>query len=148
MRWRRFLSLLALSLLLSLLLVSPVSARGQGGRPLATTLTGAQEVPAGDPNGSGTARLRLNPGQGRICYTLTATGLSGTITAAHIHVAPPGVAGPIVVPLQPPVGGQVSACTTASRELIVAIIQHPEHYYVNVHTSVHPSGAIRGQLSK
>jgi hypothetical protein len=143
-----FLSLLGLSVLLPLLLVTPVAARGQGGRPLATTLTGAQEVPAGDPNGSGTASLRLNPGQGRICYTLTATGLSGMPTAAHIHVAPVGVAGPIVVPLQPPVGGQVSACTTASRELIVAIIQHPENYYVNVHTTVHTSGAIRGQLGK
>lgn len=140
----RHVTSLIVALFVALLAVAPVSA---GGRPLSTTMTGAQEVPPGDPTGSGTATLRLNPGQGTVCYTLTAS-VSGTPTAAHIHVAPPGVAGPIVVPLQPPVGGTSSGCASASRELVKAIIQHPENYYVNVHTTLHPAGAIRGQLSK
>ena len=42
-----------------------------GGRPLSATLTGAAEVPGpGDPDGSGTAHLTLNQGQGEICFTI------------------------------------------------------------------------------
>jgi hypothetical protein len=39
------------------------------GRPFSTALTGAAEVPGpGDPDGSGQARIRLNSGQGEVCY--------------------------------------------------------------------------------
>jgi hypothetical protein len=145
MRAARIIALGAIALLLALVLAAPASA---GGRPFATTLRGAQEVPGpGDPDGVGSASLQLNHGQGTICYTLTASGLA-TPTAAHIHAAPAGVAGPVVVPLVPPVSGTSSACTTADRDLIKAIIQHPENYYVNVHTTEFPAGAIRGQLGK
>jgi hypothetical protein len=119
-----------------------------GGVRLTTTLLGANEVPGpGDPDGSGTAVLRLNVGQGEICYTLTVSGIAPA-TLAHIHVAPVGVAGPVVVPLVPPTSGTSSACATVDRELIKAIIQNPEAYYVNVHNAEYPAGALRGQLSK
>lgn len=119
-----------------------------GGRPFTTSLTGAAEVPGpGDPDGSGTARLRLNPGQEEICYTLDVTGIAPA-RAAHIHVGTSDVAGPIVVHLAAPTSGSSSACATADRELIKAIIQHPEQYYVNVHNAEFPAGALRGQLSK
>lgn len=119
-----------------------------GGRPFATTLTGAAEVPGpGDPDGSGTATLRLNPGQGEICYTLTVEGVA-PIRAAHIHVGTSDVAGPVVVPLAAPTSGSSSACATVDRDLILAIIQNPEQYYVNVHNADFPAGALRGQLSK
>jgi hypothetical protein len=145
MRPARIFALGAITLLLVLVLTAPASA---GGRPFATTLTGTQEAPGpGDPDGSGSASLELNHGQGTICYTLTISGLA-TPTAAHIHAAPTGVPGPVVVPLVPPVGGTSSACATVDRDLIKAIIQHPEDYYVNVHTTEFPAGAIRGQLSK
>jgi hypothetical protein len=48
-----------------------------GGRPFTTTLLGANEVPGlGDPDGSDTATLRLNPGQEEICYELTTMSTS------------------------------------------------------------------------
>ncbi|HEY0733460.1 MAG TPA: CHRD domain-containing protein [Herpetosiphonaceae bacterium] len=119
-----------------------------GGRPFTTTLTGAAEVPGpGDPDGIGTASLRLNYGQGEICYALDVTGIAPA-TAAHIHVGTSNVAGPVVVPLAAPTSGSSSACATVDRALILAIIQNPEQYYVNVHNPEFPAGALRGQLSK
>ena len=125
------------------------AAAADGGRLFTTTLTGAAEVNAqgepnqGDPDGVGTATLRINPGQGEICWTITVSGVE-PITAAHIHVAPPTEPGPVVVPLNPYTGG----CTTVDRALALAIIQDPGAYYVNVHNVPYPAGALRGQLGR
>jgi CHRD domain len=123
-----------------------------GGRPFSTTLTGANEVPGpGDPDASGTASLMLNTGQGEVCFDLAWANIDGTVTAAHIHVGPADVAGPVVVPLfSGSFSGtdSASACVSANRDLVLAIIQNPENYYVNIHSSVFPAGAVRGQLSK
>lgn len=122
-----------------------------GGRPFTTTLSGAAEVPGpGDPDASGTASLRLNPGQGQVCFDLEWADIDGTVVAAHIHVGAADVAGPVVVPL---FAGSftgtdsVSGCLTADRELIRDIIRNPDNYYVNVHSVPgFAAGAIRGQL--
>ncbi len=128
-------------------LPSPAMAiASDGGRPLFTDLTGAEEVPPADPNGTGEALLRVNSGQGRICYRLTVANLSSTVVAAHIHKAPAGVNGPIVVPLVPPVTGSSEACATVDRMLAKDIRNNSEAYYVNVHTTAFPGGAVRGQL--
>lgn len=141
-------SLALATAIVAFLALSPVVGADDGGRPLATTLTGAAEVPGpGDPDGSGTAAITLNPGRGEVCFELVVTGIAPA-TAAHIHVAPAGTAGPVVVGLVPPTGGSSSGCVSAARELILAIIQNPENYYVNVHNAVYPAGALRGQLSK
>ena len=129
------------------LAVRPALA-GNGGRPLETVLTGAAEVPGpGDPDGSGTAKIRLNQGQGRVCFSLEVSGILPA-NGAHIHVGEAGVAGPIVVTLTPPTSGSSSGCASADKDLIKAIRQHPEQYYVNVHNADFLAGALRGQLSK
>ena len=120
-----------------------------GGRPFTVTLTGAAEVPGpGDPDATGTASLRLNPGQAEVCLDIDWADVDGTVVAGHIHVGDPGVAGPIVVPLFAGSGDgdSVTGCVTAERDLIRAIIRNPEDYYVNVHSTTFPAGAIRGQL--
>jgi hypothetical protein len=138
--------------LLVLVLVMALAAFGSsaqaGGRPFSTQMLGANEVPGpGDPDGVGTALLELNPGLNEVCYDLTVTGIAPA-TASHIHAAPAGVAGPVVVPLSPPTSGHSSGCVeNVSRELILAILQNPENYYVNVHNAQYPAGALRGQLS-
>lgn len=120
-----------------------------GGRKFTTTLTGAAEVPPGDPDGSGTAFIELNHGQGQVCWTIQVADITLPATAAHIHEAPAGVAGGVVVPLSPPnATGFASGCTSANQDLIKDIIQHPDEYYVNVHTTDYLAGAVRGQLSK
>lgn len=134
--------------LLAVLALTSVAADFSG-RKFTTTLTGAAEIPGpGDPDGSGTAKIWLNRGQGEVCFELTVSGVD-PITAAHIHAAPAGIAGPVVVPLNPPpTSGSSSGCVSADHDLINAIIQSPEQYYVNVHNAAFPAGALRGQLGK
>ena len=137
---------IALALVAGLLVVSAASVAASGGRPFSTTLTGAAEVPGpGDPDGEGSAKITVNPGQGQICYWLDVSGIAPAL-AAHIHIAPVGVAGPVVVPLAAPTSGSSSGCADVDRELALAIIHDPAAYYINVHNADHPAGALRGQL--
>lgn len=108
-------------------------------------LTGAVEVPTGDPDGTGTASVTIDPVKGQICYTLTASGID-TATMAHIHKGAAGVAGPVVVPLDPPATGSASGCKPVEAAVITAILAAPSDYYVNIHTAAFPKGALRGQL--
>lgn len=135
------------------LALAGVALAKDGGRPLSTTLTGAEEAPGpGDADATGQADLRLNQGQGRICFDVSWTDVDGTVVAGHIHEAPPGVAGPIVVPLfEGSFGGtaSLSDCVEVERGLVKEIRKDPEAYYVNVHSLPgFAAGAIRGQLSK
>jgi CHRD domain-containing protein len=137
-------SVLATAVALAILALAVPSTGAVGGRPFTTQLAGAAEVPiSGDPDASGTARLWINPGQGSVCWSISVSGVD-PILAAHIHLAPAGSPGPVVVPLNPYTGG----CTTVDRELANAIIEHPSAYYVNVHNATYPGGAARGQLSR
>jgi len=145
MRTKRALSVI---LGLSLVAVFSATAMGAGGRPMVVSMTGAQEAPGpGDPDGTGTAWFWINPGQGEVCYVLEVENIAPA-TASHIHVAPAGVPGPIVIPLNPPTSGSSSGCAEADRSLLVDILVNPSAYYVNVHNADFPPGAVRGQLSR
>ena len=123
----------------------------QGGRPFEVTLTGAAEVPGpGDPDGTGTARLTLNQGQGIISFEITVSNITLPATGAHIHIGSATQAGAVVVGLTPPdATGHSSGEVSVDPELIKAIRKNPENYYVNVHTlPLYAAGAVRGQLSK
>lgn len=131
-----------LIVLLGLVLITTAALAADGGARRVTTLSGAEEVPPADPDGSGFARITLNYGQGQVCWEVSYEGIVAP-GAAHIHSAPAGVNGPVVVPLSPINFG----CAAVDQGLIKAIIQNPEMYYVNVHNADFPGGAIRGQLS-
>ncbi len=120
------------------------------GRPLSAVLSGANEIPAGDDDGSGTAQITLNQGQGEVCFSLTVEDITLPAIGAHIHQGTSDVNGPVVVVLTPPdAEGAASGCVSdVDPELIKDIRQYPDMYYVNVHTTDYPGGAIRGQLSK
>ena len=147
---RRLLFLLstAAALVAMLALAGPALAQSSTDNPpvtvLQTELSGEEEVPPGDPDGSGSATVIVIPPD-TICYTLTAEGIEPA-TAAHIHQGPPGVAGPVVLPLEPPTSGVSSGCSQADPALVSGLQENPGGYYVNVHNEEYPEGAIRGQL--
>jgi hypothetical protein len=143
MRLRLFVVVIAV---LAMALAVASTAGALSGAKRSTSLSGAEEVPPADPDGTGFALITLNVGQATVCWELTVSNIAPA-TAAHIHKAPAGVNGPIVVPLIPPTSGSSSGCTTADPALIQDIIDNPEQYYVNVHNAEFPGGAVRGQLS-
>jgi CHRD domain len=120
-----------------------------GGKPITVALTGAAEAPTpGDPDGKGTATVRLNPGQGQICYELKVSAIDAA-NAAHIHVGAAGKAGDVVVPLEAPnAEGTSKGCATVDQAVVKQIMDKPSDYYVNVHNAKYPNGALRGQLAK
>jgi hypothetical protein len=133
-----------------------------GGRPFVTAMTGDEEAPGpGHPEATGTAFLRLNPGQEEVSVVLTFEGFDPNdpaerIAAGHIHIGQPGVPGPVVVsfeipgplPLDEDGSGSFANVVSADREVILDIIRNPGDYYVNLHSANFPPGAIRGQLSR
>jgi hypothetical protein len=129
------------------LAVGSHSAFSQG-RPFSTDLTGAAEVGGGDPDGSGSATVTVNPGKGEVTFSITVVDILLPATFAHIHRAEAGVNGPAVVTLAPPdASGQASGTATGvDRELALEIIRNPSAFYVNVHNPDYPGGAVRGQL--
>jgi CHRD domain len=115
---------------------------------LKANLTGAAEVPGpGDNNGSGTAQVTLDSDKNEVCYDLSLTKLDDA-TAAHIHEGAADKSGPVKVPFDAPKGGSAKGCKTADAAVVKDIMANPASYYVNVHSTAHPNGAIRGQLSK
>jgi hypothetical protein len=106
----------------------------------------------------GRATITGDPSTGEVCWDLQVANITLPAAAAHIHVGAPGVAGPIIVALTPPdANGVSSGCTTQKDPAsgggtltgadVQSILTNPAGFYVNVHTSDFPTGAIRGQLT-
>ncbi len=136
-----------------------------GGTPFMAVLVPEEETApiGGDPGEDprGVIVFTLNSGQEEICFKTSFSGLSSTVSAAHIHPGALGETNPPVVPLDVPPfpavsEGVVAQCVFADRDVIKAIRKNPELYYVNIHTrntgSIpevgRPAGAIRGQMFK
>lgn len=115
---------------------------------------GAAEVPdPGDPDGSGGARVTINVRKEKLCFAIVVLDITLPTAAAHIHEGEAGVAGDIVVTLKAPeeIGGTGIGLATGCvrnqpRPLLRDIKNNPDQFYVNVHTSDFPGGAVRGQL--
>ena len=108
-------------------------------------LTGASEVPPGDADGAGMARIAINDSTNQVCTDLEVRNINA-VTAAHIHEGRAGVNGPPVITLDAPDDNDSDDCDTVPDALVDRIRRDPSAFYVNVHTADYPNGAIRGQI--
>jgi hypothetical protein len=115
-----------------------------------TVLTADLAGPAdGDPDGTGSATITIDPAAGTACWELSAEGIN-PVTQSHIHVGGEGVSGAVVVPLDVDgFEGSSEGCIEPMEDAAVlqAILDDPAGYYVNLHTDDYQAGAIRGQLA-
>jgi hypothetical protein len=107
------------------------------------TLSGDQEVPPVQTAASGSGTIVVNADKS-ISGSVATKGINGT--AAHIHEAAVGKSGGILVPLEKGADGEwrVPAGAHFTDEQYAAFERGDT--YVNVHSSAHPGGEIRGQL--
>jgi CHRD domain len=122
------------------LMAGLLMACADGERVLTAHLTGS---------GSATAEVRIEPERGKICWELSdfAGSFGGVTTGMHIHAGAGGEVGPVVVEF---VSGS-SACTEAEASAVTTstlwdLVDRPQDFYVDLHTTRYPDGAARGQL--
>ena len=106
-------------------------------------LQGSQEVPPVSTAASGSGTITILPNRS-VSGSITTSGINPT--AAHIHLAARGVNGPVIVPL---VRTDANVWSVAAGAILTEA-QYEAHragnLYVNVHSTAHPGGEIRGQL--
>lgn len=129
-------------------------------------LTGAEEVPPVDTRAQGQAMFRLSPDGSELSYRLIAANIVDVLMA-HIHNAPAGENGGVVVWLYPEDGpppeliegrfnGVLATGVITADDLIgdlaggtmddLVALMRAGGAYVNVHTSANRPGEIRGQI--
>lgn len=151
--------------LAALLVLVPIATPQADGRSFTAHLSGGAEVPPVATQAQGQAHFRLLASGTAIHYRLNVSNINDVLMA-HIHLAPEGQNGDIVVwlyPSAPPpqqVPGRFNGVLAAGvitdaslvgplvgqtlADLITAIEEG--NAYVNVHTLVNPGGEVRGQI--
>jgi Cu/Zn superoxide dismutase len=147
-------------------------AEAQSGFQATAILSGDNEVPVRDTQARGVATFHLNKEGTELYYRLNVANIDNVV-GAHIHRAPEGTNGPIVVPLYSGTAaggafnGRLAEGTITSANLtgpltgmtladLVTLLQSG-NAYVNVHTNDgvaptntgpgdFPGGEIRGQI--
>ena len=139
--------LAALAALAGLLVLGASAASAQEAQ-LFAVLSGGNEVgpngqaAAGDLDGTGAAMVSVVAAD-QLCFAILANNIDPP-ALAHIHQAPAGRNGPIVVNLLVP--NSAGCVPGLDPALVESIRRTPSEFYVNVHTGAFPAGAVRGQL--
>lgn len=116
-------------------------------RYLKGTLSASQEVPATASFGGGVVIVKYNMATRLLEHIGNYRGLTANITNQHIHTAPPGVSGPVTVPLTR--SGGTAGTLTGSQVLTAAqeVDLLAGNMYTNVHSATYPNGELRAQLT-
>lgn len=120
-----------------------VASLAVSAQSMKVTLSGSQEVPPVMTSASGIGSITVAP-DGSVSGTITTTGVDGTM--AHIHEAPMGQNGPVIVPFTKTADNVWSAPVGA--KLTDAQLQSLKNgnLYLNVHSATNKPGEIRAQL--
>ena len=141
---------LAVAALVSVVAVMTVSCstmgtKDQGASTMSEiSLSGAQEVPPVSTDASGKSTIKIASDKS-VSGTIVTSGIAAT--AAHIHEAPMGVNGPVIIPLTKTSDGSFSVPENAKLTDAQYASYMAGNLYVNVHSAAYPGGEIRAQLS-
>ena len=117
---------------------------GMLNKTFVANLTSKQETPSTSSNGTGTGYFMLTS-EG-LHYNVEFTGLTGSVTAAHIHTGAIGVAGPARHSIQFTNGVASGTWKLADMTKDDLTMLLNGDVYVNIHTNSFGDGEIRGQL--
>ncbi|MBI5371724.1 MAG: CHRD domain-containing protein [Sphingobacteriales bacterium] len=121
-------------------------------------LTGANETPATPTTALGTLDVSYTKSSKILSYTINWSGLTGPVTAAHIHgLAPTGYAAGVLQSFSTsaivkcPTVSNTSCGTYKGTLLVDGVVVKEDNllngmYYVNLHTATYPAGEIRAQI--
>lgn len=152
-------SILLLAIAVALFTLAPAVGASGHNDTFTANLKARNETADVDSNATGNAIVKLRNGD--LSFKLVVANIDN-VFAAHIHCAPVEVDGPVGVTLFAQPGNPTSqsgilaqgaitgpdpgnACGWADLGDVIAAIQSG-NTYVNVHTTAHPGGEIRGQL--
>jgi hypothetical protein len=139
-----------------------MSGHFRKGVRLSADLSGAQEVPPADDDGRGKAHVVVGVEQGEVCFDVRFRKIT-TGNRGHIHRGAAGANGGIVVAFfdlqaaglrderldELEKKNSLDGCIAGLDPVLLAeIVATPENFYVNVHNSRFPGGAVRAQLER
>ena len=125
-----------------------------------TQLSGSEEVPPVDTQATGKAEFKVREDGTELSYKVSVASID-KVSMTHLHVAPVGVNGPVVVTLCNEAPGGAVDGVRAEGTIKAADLTGPlagmtvaelldeikaGKVYANVHTTDYPEGEIRGQL--
>ena len=113
------------------------------------TLSGANEVPANASAGVGSGTATFDAATNMLSVTGNFSGLLGNSTVVHVHSGFVGINGPILITLNFATVGTTAGTFSGSGVLTggQAVQLNASGLYINLHSSVVPSGELRGQLT-
>lgn len=110
------------------------------------SLDGSNETPAVNTSASGTGWFELSDDGTSLAYRITYANLSGGFTGSHFHIGMPGVSGGVVEPITTFNGNTATGVWTNIPDTLAADLIKGG-IYVNVHSTTHTGGEIRGQVN-
>ncbi|HEX2066090.1 MAG TPA: CHRD domain-containing protein [Candidatus Thermoplasmatota archaeon] len=146
---------LALAALVVLVIVPVAAAAPPPPTTFVAVLTAAEEVPLCGPATNAARGVAIfhvvDQETGTVEYKIVANNLPGTPNNAHIHLGATGVRGGVIQGLNLIPGaenGVIGEGSFTNPDLLAALQENPQAYYVNVHSDVCNPGVIRGQLGE
>lgn len=137
--------------MLTLIAIASLLAATAMGQTLGAVLTASQEVPPTTTPGFGNATVTFDATRANAVVTITVANLGSPINNFHIHENVAGANGPVIVNLIGLGGtfnnGTMTGTFPIAADVAQRMLLNPGGFYVNVHTTAFPGGAVRGQLA-